>query len=286
MTTGWWRFRYQPWACAGVIYSVARLARMAAVCASGAGSSPGGPSCPLTTRRAADPALALEVSDLAVQARSAPDLETGRQRLVRSVEAHAAALENLSQALVGRFKIDFGGLDFTLAPFPLPELSYGAAMERLGLPAVGLHGSLSAAAILTDTLDRARFRRIGFNGLMLPVLEDAILAQRAAEGRLTVKDLLLYSAVCGTGLDTVPLPGDVSEGQLNAVLLDVASLSMRLNKPLIARLMPLPGKKAGDPTDFDFAYFANSRVLALEAEPLAGLLTSSSAFALRARPTS
>jgi hypothetical protein len=118
---------------------------------------------------------------------------------------------------------------------------------------------------------------------MLPVLEDSTLATRAAQGVLTVKDLLLYSAVCGTGLDTVPLPGDVSVEQLYAVLLDLAALSQRLGKPLTARLMPIPGKKAGDPTHFDFAYFANSRVLALDAEPLQGMLVGAESFSLQPR---
>jgi hypothetical protein len=101
---------------------------------------------------------------------------------------------------------------------------------------------------------------------------------------LTVTVLLLYSAVCGTGLDTVPLPGDVSADQLAALLLDLAALSCRLEKPLTARLMPIPGKQAGDPTGFDFAFFANSRVLALRAMPLSGLLVGDEAIGLRRRP--
>ena len=102
----------------------------------------------------------------------------------------------------------------------------------------------------------------------MPTLEDSILAQRAAEGTLTVKDLLLYSAVCGTGLDTVPLAGDVSKEQIAALLLDIAALALRLSKPLTARLMPIPGKQTGDKTEFDFAFFANSRVMALNAVEL------------------
>jgi len=97
---------------------------------------------------------------------------------------------------------------------------------------------------------------------MLPVLEDAVLAARAGE-TYTVHDLLLYSTVCGTGLDTIPLPGDISERALTGLLLDVAALAVRLDKPLTARLMPIPGKKAGDMTNFDFEYFANGRVLAV-----------------------
>jgi uncharacterized protein (UPF0210 family) len=156
-------------------------------------------------------------------------------------------------------------------------------MERLGLPAVGWHGSLAAVAIITDTLDRAEFRRAGFSGLFQPVLEDSVLATRAAQGVLTVKDLLLYSTVCGTGLDTIPLPGDTTAGQIYPVLLDLAALSQRLDKPLTARLMPVPGKFAGDVTGFDFPFFANSRVLALEAEPLSGLLAGSEMLTLQPR---
>jgi hypothetical protein len=106
---------------------------------------------------------------------------------------------------------------------------------------------------------------------------------RAAEGNLGVMDLMLYSAVCGTGLDTIPLPGDTSAEQLAAVLVDVASLSLRLDKPLTARLMPIPGKKAGDETGFSFAYFANSRVLPLHAQALRNFLAGDESFKLRRR---
>jgi hypothetical protein len=118
---------------------------------------------------------------------------------------------------------------------------------------------------------------------MLPVLEDSVLAGRAAEGMLTVKDLLLYSAVCGTGLDTLPLPGDTSPGQIAALLLDLSALALRLDKPLTARLMPIHGKKAGDPTNFNFDYFANSRVMRLDAEPLKPPLSETKHFTLASR---
>jgi uncharacterized protein (UPF0210 family) len=127
-----------------------------------------------------------------------------------------------------------------------------------------LHGSLAAAAILTEAIDRADFPHTGFSGLFQPVLEDSVLAKRAAEGTLTIKDALLYSAVCGTGLDTIPLPGDTNAEQLVPLLLDVSALALRLDKPLTARLMPIPGRKAGDETNFDFGFFKNSKVMALE----------------------
>jgi hypothetical protein len=227
-------------------------------------------------------ALALEAADLAVSAfTQATSLAEARQNLITRVEAQAQALEEVAQGLADVYQVTFKGLDFSLAPFPEPDKSIGNALEHLGLPAIGGSGSLAAAAFLTDTLDRASYQRAGFNGLMLPLLEDSTLAQRAAEGALSITDLLLYSAVCGTGLDTLPLPGDASIEQIYAVLLDLAALSLRVDKPLTARLMPIPGKQAGDQTDFEFEYFANSKVLALPAEPLTGLLAGEETFAIR-----
>jgi len=114
------------------------------------------------------------------------------------------------------------------------------------------------------------------------VLEDSVIAERAAEGNLTVKDLLLYSTVCGTGLDTVPLPGDTTAEQLVPLLLDLSALALRLDKPLTARLMPVPGKKAGEATTFDFGFFANSKVMALDSAPFNQPLGGDESFFLQA----
>jgi hypothetical protein len=118
---------------------------------------------------------------------------------------------------------------------------------------------------------------------MMPLLEDSTLAKRGGEGVLSVTDLLMYSAVCGTGLDTISLPGDTSVEALQAVLLDLAALSLRLDKPLTARLMPIPGLNAGDDTGFDFEFFANSKVLALPANPLTGLLAGDEEISIAPR---
>ena len=247
---------------------------------------PGAPFFPAAYHEGDAPAFALatEAADLAVGAfTNAKTVEAGRRALVAALEKHAGALASLAEGLRREFDVRFGGIDFSLAPFPDEAISLGAAMERLGVPKVGLHGSLAAAAILTEAIERAGFPRAGFSGLMLPVLEDAVLARRAAEGRLSVKDLLLYAAVCGTGLDTVPLPGSSTPEQIAALLLDLSALALRLDKPLTARLMPIPGKQAGDPTGFDFAFFADSRVMALEAAPLARAFSRREGFSLRLR---
>jgi uncharacterized protein (UPF0210 family) len=274
-------------ACAQVIHQAATITpdgfanlRFAAL----ANVPPGSPFFPAAYASDLTPtfSLATEAADLAVESITQADsLADARHRLRGAVETHAQALSSSAEALADQFKLPFGGIDFSLAPFPEEALSVGTALERLGVPTVGMHGSLAAAAFLTDALDRARFTRAGFSGLFLPVLEDARLARRAAEGKLSVIDLLLYSAVCGTGLDTLPLAGDTTPEQLTPILLDLAALAQRLEKPLTARLMPIPGKVAGELTNFSFSYFANSRVLASEAAPLAGLLAGDEVFRLQ-----
>ncbi len=207
-------------------------------------------------------AIATEAADVAIEAfTSAGSLAEARENLVAGVESAAGRLAAVAAELERESGVRFGGIDFSLAPYPAIERSIGTAFERLGVGRFGQHGTLFAAAFMTEALERARFPRCGFSGLMLPVLEDATLALRSADELYTLDSLLLYSAVCGTGLDTVPLPGDVEPAELAAILLDMATLALRLNKPLTARLMPIPGGKAGDRTTFDFSYFANARIL-------------------------
>lgn len=227
--------------------------------------------------------LALEAADVVHQAfQGAATLQEAQQRLVVALEDYAGRLTAVAESLARQYQAQFKGMDFSPAPFPEEGCSLGGAVELLGAQ-IGQYGAVAAAAILADTLDQGHWLRAGFNGLMLPVLEDAVLAQCAAEGVLTLKDLLLYSTVCGTGLDTVPLPGNATAAQLMPVLLDIAALSLRLEKPLTARLMPVPGKQAGEMTAYDFAYFKNGGVLALPEAELSGLLAGEGSFDLLPR---
>ena len=230
-------------------------------------------------------AIATESADLAVQAfENAKTLEEGRKALISEITHHGQAITQIAQSPITNYQSPaFLGIDFSLAPFPDDAHSLGNAVEQMGVPKVGLHGSLAAAAILTEAVDRADFPHIGFSGFMQPILEDSVLAKRAAEGILTVKDILLYSAVCGTGLDTIPLAGDTTAEQIAPLLLDLCALALRLDKPLTARLMPVPNKKAGDETNFGFAFFAPSRVMALDSEPLTNAFSGTETLQLLSR---
>jgi hypothetical protein len=227
---------------------------------------PHAPFFPAAYHDGGPPALSLatESAGLAVAAFSnGGSLTEVRNRLVAAIERKAAQLVDVVKPLAERYGYRFAGIDFSFASYPEDVRSIGSAIERLGVDRFGAPGTLFAASFLTDCLRQAAlaYPSCGFNGLMLPLLEDVILAARSGEGLFSVNDLLLYSAVCGTGLDTVPLPGDVSEEELSGILLDVVTLALRLDKPLTARLMPIPGAKAGELTEFDFPYFANGHVL-------------------------
>jgi len=257
------------------IHQAARVIKSAAKIADGFGNlrfaalanvGPGIPFFPAAYWEEPAPAFAIatQSADLAVEATTtSADAAEAHSRLQHLVETHGQRLQSVARIFAKQHQVPFLGTDFSLAPFPGDECSIGAALEALTGRPLGEPGSLAAAAILTDAVQQADFHKAGFCGLMMPVLEDSVLARRAAEGRLRIAELLQWSAVCGTGLDTVPIPGDAGEEAVEGILFDVAALSIRANKPLTARLMPLPGKVAGDPVHFDFAYFADGGVLAL-----------------------
>jgi uncharacterized protein (UPF0210 family) len=223
-----------------------------------AATPPGGPFFPTGYHNGGPPSfsLALDAADLAVEAFSAPTLADCRDHLIASLEREGRRLAAIAESLV-RNGARFGGIDLTLAPFPDTARSIVFALERLGI-AFGGAGSLAAVAFLADSLRRVDLPRCGFSGVMLPVLEDNLLAARNEAGRVSIDSLLLASTVCGTGLDTVPLPGDVDESALAGILVDMATLAAILDKPLTARLMPVPGLAGSVRTRFDFPYFANS----------------------------
>jgi uncharacterized protein len=155
----------------------------------------------------------------------------------------------------------FGGID--LSPAPMGDESIADAIEAVGLGLFGAPGTLAVAAALTAAIKSPALPQCGYCGLMLPVLEDETLGERCAEGDISITSLLAYSAVCGTGLDTVPIPGDTPPEHVAALLADVASLAVRLRKPLSARLFLVPGGAAGDITNFASPYLTNSRILSV-----------------------
>jgi uncharacterized protein (UPF0210 family) len=186
------------------------------------------------------------------------DLEAASEHIKNALVEHLTPVVEVGQRFATEQRLAFGGID--LSPAPLGDDSIAGAMEMCDYGHIGAPGTVAVAAALTHALKHTGLPTCGYCGVMLPVLEDAVLGKRWEEGLLHVHQLLLYSAVCGTGLDTVPMPGDISEGEIASLLLDVATLARRLNKPLSARLFPVPGKRSGELTAFTSPYLTNTVV--------------------------
>jgi uncharacterized protein (UPF0210 family) len=208
-------------------------------------------------------AIALESANVAALAfKDAPDLATAKQRLTDLLVSSAFDIERHA----GRIDQDTGwaymGID--LSPAPSGDVSIGAAIENLTKQAFGTSGTLTAAATITAAIKDVKVKQTGYSGLMLPILEDSRLAKRWSEGRISIDALLSYSAVCGTGLDTVPLPGDTSADELSLIIGDMASLAYKWHKPLSARLLPVLGKGWGEVTEFDDPFLVNATLQSLD----------------------
>lgn len=176
--------------------------------------------------------------------------------LTAALTKHAAVAAAVGKKVAAETGWAYLGVDPT--PAPLGDVSIGAAIEAFTGAKFGSSGTLTAARIITAAVKAVPETQVGYSGLMVPVMEDKILAQRWAESTYNIDSLLAYSAVCGTGLDTVPLPGNITAEQLERIFGDVASLATKWNKPLSARLQPIQNKKPGDQTDFQDPFLFNT----------------------------
>ncbi len=193
-----------------------------------------------------------------VFAKDKGDAEAATADLTAVLTKHAKVADRVGKKVAAATGWTYVGVDPT--PAPLGEVSIGAAIEAFTGARFGSSGTLTAARIITTAVKAVPVLQTGYSGLMVPVMEDKLLSQRWAEAAYNIDDLLAYSAVCGTGLDTIPLPGDVSLEQLVRIFSDVASLATKWNKPLSARIQPVTGKRPGDRTEFDDPYLFNTTI--------------------------
>ena len=184
--------------------------------------------------------------------------------LAGALGEHARAVEAAAMNAAAGSRWTYAGIDPT--PAPGGQASIGAAIESFTGAPFGAPGTETAAAIITRAVKAVPVKHTGYSGLMIPVLEDPVLTRRWTEGTYGLDSILAYSAVCAGGVDTVPLPGDTSETAIAAIVGDMATLAFKWNKPLAARLLPAPGKKPGEMTEFSGA-LANAILQSLPGSP-------------------
>lgn len=162
--------------------------------------------------------------------------------------------ELIGREVADALNIPFGIVDLSLAPTPVVGDSIGEILNVLGIAAVGAPGSTAALAMLNDAVKKgglfASSSVGGLSGAFIPVLEDANLAEAARQGHLSLEKLEAMTSVCSVGLDMVLLPGDTSAATISAIIADEMAIGVINNKTTATRLIPVPGKKAGDEVSF------------------------------------
>jgi hypothetical protein len=160
----------------------------------------------------------------------------------------------VGQEAAKRLQVPFGILDLSLAPTPEVGDSVARILEEMGLESAGTHGTTAALAMLTDMVKKggvmASTHVGGLSGAFIPVSEDEGMVAAVRAGSLSLDKLEAMTCVCSVGLDMVAVPGDTSASTLSAILADEMAIGMVNNKTTAVRIIPVPGKKAGDWAEF------------------------------------
>lgn len=153
-----------------------------------------------------------------------------------------------------RLGVPFGILDLSLAPTPAVGDSVARILEEMGLESAGTHGTTAALALLTDMVKKggvmASTHVGGLSGAFIPVSEDEGMVAAVQRGSLFLDKLEAMTCVCSVGLDMIAIPGDTSAATISAIIADEMALGMVNNKTTAVRIIPVPGKKAGDWAEF------------------------------------
>jgi hypothetical protein len=162
--------------------------------------------------------------------------------------------ELIGKKVAESLNVSFGAVDISLAPSPKVGDSVAGVLEAMGLESTGAHGTLLAMAILMDAVKKGGAMAVsrigGLSGAFIPVSEDSIMVNAFRKGSMSIEELYALSAVCNTGVDMLPIPGDTPEEIIAGIIADEMALATTLDKSLGVRIIPVPGSKAGDEVDF------------------------------------
>ena len=217
--------------------------------------------------------LALETTGLALEVADScgkrAQLDVFRDRLIERLADALLNIETIARDVAEKSGCAYRGVDASFAPFPDGRMSVAALVENLLGAPVGSHGTLFITNLLTDVIRTALVQSgatpAGFNGVMYSLLEDDHLAAANSRRQVTLDGLVSFAAVCGCGVDMVPIPGTAFPEEVAAVMLDIAGLSQKLGKPLGARMLPIPNKTTNEFTAFNLDFLCDSRVVGLTA---------------------
>jgi len=197
------------------------------------------------------------------------NLDFLRNQIIKTIKPKLEKLNEKCLSIEKISGIEYYGIDLSLAPHPENDNnSVAALIERFGLDTFGSSGTLFFTGYLTNILKSliisSGIRSVGFNGVMFSLLEDTRLGINNNTKEFSIDSLMSYSTVCGCGIDMVPIPGDCFEEEIASLMLDIATISCLLKKPLGVRLLPIPMKKNNEFTEFSHDFLHNSRIKTLK----------------------
>ncbi len=162
--------------------------------------------------------------------------------------------ELIGREVAAQLGVAFGIVDLSLAPTPMIGDSIGEILQTLGIAQIGAPGSTAAIAMLNDAVKKggafASSSVGGMSGAFIPVSEDAALSEAVAKGHLVLEKLEAMTAVCSVGLDMIAIPGDTPAETIAAIIADEMAIGVINDKTTGVRLIPVPGKKAGDRVEY------------------------------------
>jgi uncharacterized protein (UPF0210 family) len=162
--------------------------------------------------------------------------------------------ELIGRELASNLGVPFGIVDISLASTTKVGDSVAGIVEMMGIEKMGAPGSTAALALLIDAVKKggamASGNVGGLSGTFIPVSEDSCMNEAVRVGALSIEKLEALTAVCSVGLDMIAIPGDTKAETISAIIADELSIGVVNAKTTGVRLIPVPGKKAGDYVNF------------------------------------
>jgi uncharacterized protein (UPF0210 family) len=185
-----------------------------------------------------------------------PELDLGQlSELIKKTSYKVTRVgELIGREVAQNLKISFGVVDLSLAPTPNVGDSVGEIFQSIGLRSIGVPGTTAALALINDAVKKggafASSRVGGLSGAFIPVSEDLNISESARNGFIGLDKLEAITSVCSVGLDMIAIPGDTTAESIAAIIADEMAIGVINNKTTAARLIPVPGKTAGDSAYF------------------------------------
>ncbi|MCF7973287.1 MAG: PFL family protein [Phycisphaerae bacterium] len=182
------------------------------------------------------------------------DLTQLSEIIKKTVFKITRAGELIGREMAELMGVEFGIVDISLAPTTSAGDSVAEIIEAMGVAQIGLPGSTAALAMLIDAVKKggamASGNVGGLSGCFIPVSEDNGMIKAVQDGALNLEKLEALTSVCSVGLDMFAVPGDTPASVLSAIIADELAIGVVNSKTTGVRVIPAPGRKAGDIVHF------------------------------------